>query len=204
VLYIGVDTAEFYPLAKNSVDNDIFNVGFYGGFIPLQGVKQIIETAKILQSEKNIKFTLDGNGFEYNEVKSLALKYNLTNIEFKGWIPYTNLNEEINKFDICLGIFGNTIKTNVVIPNKIYHYAAAQKCIITKNTPAITEIFTNNLNIVLSNGTPSDIAEKIIYLKNNKAIAAAIAAKGRSLISENYNAVCIDEQFIKVITNELL
>lgn len=198
VLPIGADVTQFKPV--NRPTNSVFNVGFYGGFIPLQGTKHIINAAQILQNETNIQFNLIGTGFEWEKMKELVNTLELKNVNFLGWVAYDELSDRINEFDICLGIFGNTPKADMVIPNKIYHYAALKKCIITKETPAIKELFTNRENIVLTSNNPKSIAEQILILKNNVDVKNKIASSGHQLIVESYNENKIADLFIDILT----
>ena len=194
VLPIGADVNEFKPTQRTN--NSIFNVGFYGGFIPLQGVTHIIETAKLLEHKKDIQFNLIGTGFELEKIKKLVNKLHLKNVNFLGWIDYKQLPIAINEFDICLGIFGDTPKTELVIPNKIYHYGAIGKCIITKETEAIKEVFTNDADIVLSSNNPSEIAQHILNLKKNPTAYNKIGDAASSLIHDHYNQNKIAGKFL--------
>ena len=194
VLQIGADVTQFMPVDRP--DNSNFTVGFYGGFIPLQGTQHIIKAAEILQTESEIQFQLIGTGFEWERMKQMAAKLNLGNVNFQGWVAYEELSERINGFDICLGIFGDTPKADLVIPNKVYHYAALKKCTITKATPAIKELFTDDKNIVLTTNDPRAIAEQILKLKNDVNRTERIAAEAYQLITQNYNEHKIAERFI--------
>ena len=198
VLPVGTDSSVFFENSVQKKDN-LFHVGFYGSFVPLQGTLKIIETAKILQNNNSIFFDIIGDGHHFDKAKKLAEKYNLKNIKFYGRVEYKKLPELINDFDICLGIFGDSLKADLVIPNKVYHYASMNKCIITKDTVGIKEIFANNENIILSLNNPADIADKILLLKNNESLCNKIAKNAYNLISENYNEVKIAERFIKIL-----
>ena len=197
VVEVGVDCKTFYPQSQNLSKSE-FIVGFYGGFIPLQGVLNIVKTAQILSSEKDIVFKLIGNGYEYDKINKYILEHKITNVELQGWIDYKDLPSAINQFDICLGIFGETPKAEMVIPNKIYHYASCRKAIITKETKGIKEVFSHNDNIVLCSSNPKDIAEAIVRLKNNDTERKQIAETGFKLISENYNSNTIAEKLLKI------
>lgn len=186
VLPVGVNTDDFKPAPVQHPQNT-FIAGFYGGFIPLQGTRMIIEAAKVLQPHTDIQFRLIGDGFEFKKVQQLAKDYGLDNVSFLGWVNYDKLAEEVNAFDICLGIFGETMKADAVIPNKIFHYAALQKAIITKNAPAIREIFEDGRDIILSENTATAIAEKILLLKNDPVLRAAVAEQGYRKIVTGYN-----------------
>ncbi len=145
-----------------------FKIGFYGSYIPLHGIDKIVAAARLLEEHKDMIFEIVGSGFTEKKIKQQFEKAPSNNLVFKEWVDYTKLNETINAFDICLGIFGDTIKTEVVVPNKVYHYAACGKCIITKNTPAIKEVFVDQQNIILTDGSAEDLAEKIMQMKNRK------------------------------------
>ena len=196
-IYIGADISMFYPISKRM--NEKFTVGFYGSFNPLQGIDKIVKAAHILKSETSIQFRIIGTGSTYKAVKKLADELESTNIEFVPDVPYEELNDMINKFDICLGVFGDSYKTDVVIPNKIYHYAAAKKCIITKNTIAIKEVFVDGKNICLVDNNPQSIAHAILTLSRDKTQREQIASSSYTQISENYNQDKIAESFVNFL-----
>jgi len=166
--------------------------------VPLQGIPNIIEAANILKSDSSIIFEIIGNGYDMPKTEQLIKKYSLENIILHGTLPYEQLPEKIANFDVALGIFGTSIKTKVVIPNKIYHYSAIKKCTITMDTPAIREIFSDQKNIILTAGKPQDIAKKILYCKENQDITLKIAENAFELISKNYNEQKIAEKFIEI------
>lgn len=203
VLPIGVDTDLFYQRADKKVKSadHIFRVGFYGSFVPLQGTEKIMMAAHELASHQDIRFEIIGSGYRLKQAKDLVKKWKITNVNFQGMLQYDQLNEKINEFDICLGIFGDSDKANFVVPNKIYHYASVAKCVLTKETVGIKEIFTDNENIVLCNATPTDIAKAIIDLKNNSKKIERIAQAGHKLITEEYNEIETAKRFIKIINN---
>ncbi len=196
-IYIGVDTSLFYPLPPK-IDEKII-VGFYGSFNPLQGIDKIVRAAHILSDENSIEFKIIGSGSTYKEVRKLADELRITNIDFLPNVPYKKLNSAINAFDICLGIFGDSYKTDVVIPNKIYHYAAAKKCIITKDTIGIKELFQNDQNICLVNNSASEISQAILSLSQDKIRRQKIASEAYNLISLKYNQDRIAEKFVNFL-----
>ncbi|MBP1651282.1 MAG: hypothetical protein H6Q26_1439 [Bacteroidetes bacterium] len=186
VVPVGVNTDEFPPAPAIGL-RDTFVVGFYGGFIPLQGTRMIVEAANVLKDHADIHFRLIGNGFEYKVIQQLVAQYQLSNISLPGWVAYDQLAGEMNNFDICLGIFGETLKADLVIPNKIFHYAALKKAIISKESPAIKEVFENGKSILLTANTPSAIAEKILLLKENVVLRAQLAQGAYEAICMKYN-----------------
>ena len=188
---VGADCNLFYPLEKK---NKQFSIGFYGGFIPLQGTLNIIEAVGVLNRD-DIRIELVGTGFQYEIAKNKIEEQQL-NIDLPGWIEYSNLNKRINSYDICLGIFGTGSKSNNVIANKIFHYAACGKAIITKDSPAIREVFTHGENIWLCDNSANSIAEAILYLQEQTELRAQLGKAARALICNHYNPGSISTKII--------
>lgn len=193
---IGVISEDFFPIKVEPVDRSKIIVGFYGSFIPLHGIEVIIGAAEILRENKNIVFKLIGDGILFSKMKKMAVDKSLDNIDFTGWKPYSELNIEINNFDIALGIFGESLKARMVIPNKLYHYAACKKAIISRKSDAITEIFDHDQNITLCEPNPEGLASAIKSL-SNKYERNRIAKNAHELITKEYNEVKIAENILE-------
>lgn len=198
ILPVGANTTEYKPENKQPESRD-FTVGFYGGFIPLQGVKFIIKAAHILKDENDIKFNLIGTGYQWEEMKQKVKDLNLTNIHFDGWSDPEKLPNKLNPFDVCLGIFGETPKASLVIPNKVYHYAAKGKPIITMESKAIREVFTNNQDIKLVSNTGEAIASAILELKKNTEARNQLGNNARKLIEDSLSEDKIAERLIEIL-----
>ena len=203
VVHVGAHTGDFFPQKISKKAGGKITIGFYGSFIPLHGIEKIIDAAKILESSNDFEFCIygDGPGFTNarNRIESLGLK----NTSLKGWLEYKDLNLAINEMDICLGIFGESLKAELVIPNKIYHYAACGKPIITANTKGAREIFENGKNIILVNNDSLSIAESIKSLASDPVVREMIAHNGFELIRKNYNEKMIAAEFLKIASGYL-
>ena len=197
VLPVGASVSDFNPTTKTKTEK--FVVGFYGGFIPLQGVKYIIETAELLKNDSSIEFRLLGTGFQYEEMQQLAKHKQLTNLKFEGWINYADLPQHINNFDICLGIFGDTPKAQFVIPNKIFHYAAMGKPIITMESDGIKEIFKHEENIFLTTNNKLAIKNAILKLKDSPELAQKLSVNTLNLLRSEYSETKIAEKLVAIL-----
>ncbi|MBZ9729460.1 glycosyltransferase [Salegentibacter sp. JZCK2] len=188
IVYVGANTRDFdNETFPDKPSNTKFKIGFIGNFIPLQGVLKILEAAKLLKNEKDIEFILIGNGYEYDQALALQKKYALEQVKFEGRVDYTNLDSYINSFDLCLGIFGNTLKSNLVIPNKIFNYASCGQPVLTMETKAIKEAFKHEENIFLCKAEAGEIAKSIEILKNNPDLRQKIGENGYSMVCKDYN-----------------
>ena len=178
-VFVGTDTSIFRPKEKIKYNNK-FIVHFHGSNIPLQGVDCVLESAKLLEREKDIQFNIvgsnikkeyEGNGFE--------------NINFMENVPYTELPNYINKADICLGIFGDTEKAQRVIPNKVFECVACEKAVITLDTPAIRELFDENDLCLIFSDSVEELVQAILDLKNNPEKIDYLAQNGYNRLIQN-------------------
>ncbi|MEK7615660.1 MAG: glycosyltransferase family 4 protein [Patescibacteria group bacterium] len=138
----------------------MFSILFWGKMIPLQGVQYIRTAAELLKDQGDIEVRIIGD----------------------PPISYQELMNIIPTADVCLGIFGDTDKAQRVIPNKVYEAIAAGKPVISGDTTAIRELFTDRENILLCNvADPKDLAAKIIELKEDRQLRENIAKNAHAL-----------------------
>lgn len=204
-VWVGADEDVFYPqcssLNKRRLGG-VFNVLFFGKYIPLHGLEYIIKSAKLLENEKGIKFKMIGNGQLYDKIIRLNNDLDVKNIEFIEWVEYDKLVDEINKADVVLGIFGGTDKSLRVIPNKVFQAVACRKPVITGGSPAIKELFTDRENILLcENRNPKSLANAILNLKNNKEFTSKIADNSYAFFEKELNSASIGKKMLGFIKN---
>jgi glycosyltransferase involved in cell wall biosynthesis len=186
-IFVGSDEAVFKP-TQNAKIHDFFLVHFHGSYIPLQGVAYILEAAKMLENE-NIRFNIIGS-----KIKEHYKNAGYKNINFIDNVKYEELSNYISLSDVSLGIFGNTDKAKRVIPNKVFEAMAVRKIIITADTPAIKELFTDRKNILLCDiADANDLVQKIKLLKNDKISSSKIIENCYQLFLDNL----IPEKIVK-------
>jgi glycosyltransferase involved in cell wall biosynthesis len=140
-VWVGAETSVFRPLtsAPERASGPL-RVLFYGQLIPLHGVETIIRAAR-LTADLPIVFVLIGSGQEEGLVRRMLEEQPLANLEWLPWVEYARLSEAIETAHVCLGIFGRSAKAARVIPNKVFQIIAAGRPLITRDSPAIREIF---------------------------------------------------------------
>jgi glycosyltransferase involved in cell wall biosynthesis len=193
---VGADPHRYFPL-KN-ISNKNFIVGFWGKYHPLQGVQYIISAAEILKNHPKIKFVLVGGGKNnkvYQKLRMEARIKHLSNIKFIPHIPENKLPEMIQQSDIQLGIFGNNLKSKIVISNKIYAALAMQKPLLTAESKAIKDYLTTDENCLLCKPADAgDLAEKILMLFENEQLREKIALNGYQTYLHHFTPIKIGEK----------
>lgn len=173
-ILVSSDTSVMYPREGKKLND--FLVHFHGEFQALHGAEYIIEAAKLIP---HIQFQLLGHGYTLKNCQKLTKQYNLKNITFLTPVTYMELPNVISKATVCLGIFGNTQKTNLVIPHKVYEALALKMPLITSDTPAARELLTHEENVLFCKAAnPKSLADAIERLYNDESLRIKIASNG--------------------------
>lgn len=204
-VFVGTDSNIFYPRENPDIgrSKSPFRVHFHGHYIPLQGIRYIIEAAKLLENE-DISFNLIGRGQTFKEDRKLAERLGLKIINFIDSVSYDKLPEYMAQADVCLGIFGDSPKTDLVIPNKLYEALAMAKPVITADTPAVRELLTDGVNVFLCRkANPESLAEKILLVRDEPAIAEKAALNGRRLFEEKLKEKTLGAELLERINEKI-
>lgn len=155
---------------SNKIGEQKFNICWWGSYIPLHGLDNIIDACEILNKEYDLDFHLylfgvnDGKGDKYKDkIKKLNLTSFITidntctfkNGKLGGFIK--------NNCDLVLGNFGESEKAKNVLPNKLIDGVAMKAPVLTGESIAPHEFFNEN-EIFYSRNKPSFIAEKMYYI----------------------------------------
>lgn len=161
-------SAEVQEPELTSRSGDNLTVFFHGTFVPLQGVAAIVDAARILQGE-NFQFRIAGDGQDSKTIRGMVADYGLSNLTLLGMLNQDDLVHELKEADVCLGIFGQSEKASRVVPNKVFECAAAGRPIITRDSPAIRDAFSEAEIVMCRPGDPESLAEKIRGLEVDQA-----------------------------------
>ncbi len=151
-LYVGAEENSFKIDEKTTLEEP-FKILFYGSFLELQGTQVIAKAAKMAEFLP-IKWVFIGEGpcLEAAENISKGLK----KVKFEPWMSYEKLTKRISDADILLGVFGDTLKSDMVIPNKVFQAMAAGKPLITQKASAYIGNIANNNTIGWAQGGSSE------------------------------------------------
>lgn len=202
-VYVGTDESIFMPQEEQKGEEGVFQVGFYGKYIPLQGVEIIVEAARILK-DKSIHFKLLGNGQTYDCVTQLVEKYKLSQVTFKERVPYEELPRFIASVDVMLGIFGTSDKAKSVIPNKVYEAMAVGSAIITGDTPATREVLRHGHDALLvPMGDPEALADAIKDLHKNRSKRMSLKEESRKTFLRKHAARLVGNAYTDIVSDVL-
>lgn len=146
-VFVGVEPEAFPPRGAGTTDRPSgapITVLFYGQFIPLHGVDTIVRAARMPVDEP-VEWVLIGQGQEEARIRRMLDEHPLGHLRWIPWVAYEELKDWIARADVCLGIFGDTDKAARVIPNKVFQVLAAGAPLITRDSPAIRELLSEDM-----------------------------------------------------------
>jgi glycosyltransferase involved in cell wall biosynthesis len=208
-IFVGARDDIFIPQNIHKKKENKFIVGYWGTYIPLHGVDYIIKAFELLKNEGDIYLSLLGDGQTYEASLELAKRLNIRNIEFNPKVFFARrelnkLPEFIAKFDIGLGLFGKSQKVLLAIPNKVFEGMAMRIPMITSKSPAISELLTENENIITcEQAKPESLAKAIMLLKNDENLRNEIKENAYSLFRKHCTIEEIGK-FLTEILNEIM
>jgi len=184
VLYVGAETDLFTPQPLPLADAP-FEILFYGSYLALQGVDIIIKAAK--KAPSNQKWIILGDGNLRVSIEKQA--QGAANIRFEPWLPYKLLPQRIARAHILLGIFGTTVKANLVIPNKMFQAMAVGRPVITRHSDAFQDTLLAGSDVI-GWAPPGDADALAALVKRWAAHPEDLAPRGhatRQLLDDYFN-----------------
>jgi len=179
------------PLNAKGADEPL-EVLFFGTFIGLHGIEQVVEAAGLYQGLP-VRWRLLGEGPLRSaceaRVRELQAEHPGLDIAFEGWRPLAELPARLAAADVFLGIFGTSGKALRVIPNKVYQGLALGRPIVTAGTPA----FPADLRATESSGLfwcrpgdANDLAAAVARLVARRNELPGLAEAARATYDRHY------------------
>jgi glycosyltransferase involved in cell wall biosynthesis/GT2 family glycosyltransferase len=198
VLPNGSDPIQFSPTRKNTeLFGGKFTVLWSGSAeYPWQGHRIVEEVArKMGHIDRDLLFVLTSEG------KSEG------NVRYLGRVPYEQMPEYMASADVGLCIYDEIdfYPAFFFSPLKLYDYMASGIPVIGSMVGQIASAVADYACGVVTDTTADDIVAKILYLKNNPAVAEALGANGRKAVLDQCNwesVVAGTEEVMNIVIRE--
>lgn len=201
VVEVGVDEAVFRWCGPPPRRPDgSLHVLFYGTYIPLQGVQHIVEAAVLLRAEPSIRFTLVGSGQTRPEVERRLAEARLDSVTLVDPMSPAELVGRMQESDVCLGIFGDTVKAGNVVPNKVVQAAAVGRPLVTRRSAAVARYFEHGRDALLVEpADPAALAAALVALRDEPERRAALADGARRVFEEHFSERALTDKMRGVL-----
>jgi glycosyltransferase involved in cell wall biosynthesis len=168
-----------------------FSVTFVGKLIPLHGLDLILDAARRLEE---IPFVIIGDGQQRALLDDIP-----PNVKHIPWVGYEELASIYASSGVALGVFGDSAKTDRVIPNKAYQALAVGAPLITADTLAVRELLTNERDALLVERSGEALAAGITRLAEDRELAVNIAAAGRRTFERECSEHILGERWSRIL-----
>jgi glycosyltransferase involved in cell wall biosynthesis len=207
VIPVGADEGLFFPTETPLINpkSTLFEVLYYGSFLPLHGMDIILKAALALL-DYPIHFTLiGGNRLDLSNFHREIVEHNINNVNHISWVAFKDLPTYVARADLGLGgPFGNTGQALRVITGKTFQFLAMAKPVI------IGEInedcgFKDEVNcLMIPQGDEKLLAQAILWAFHNQSKLGCIGQRGYDLYYERYSAKQISDIMKEGIFYEIL
>ena len=195
VLPIGADDEVYAFEGYGNTRDNHFNVMYYGLYSPLHATPVIIEAAKILKNDTDIRFVMVGKGQTYEKTVALAQQYGLENVEFYPDMTEQNATDTLQRSDVFLGFIAKHPSVERIVPNKVYQGMALGKAVVTAKAAAIASILQHKKDVyMIEPNSPQALADAVAELHSNKALKEAIAKGGRDVFMSRFTPTAVGAQ----------
>jgi glycosyltransferase involved in cell wall biosynthesis len=203
---IGLKSLENIDLNKFRIENGWDNkfVAIYvGAFGVSNHLQQLISTAEILQSHKDILIVCVGDGMMKESLVNEVISKNLSNIVFLPSVSKYEIFKYIYSSDVGLSVLKNIELFKTAYSNKTFDYMVCKKPIILAIDGISKEMIeTANCGIAVQPENAEAIANAILYYYNNKEIINLHGINGYLYAIENFDREKLAKKYIESILSK--
>ena len=210
VLTNGADTTKFRPLPQKEARTEVgwsdkFTVLYAGTHGVSHGLSTILDTAALLQDQRELQFIFVGDGSEKAELVAEARRRKLANVIFLDAWSHEKLPLALAAADLCVVPMRKVPLFAGRLPLKMFEIMAAGRPFLLgvdgeARKLAVTEA---NAAIYVEPENAKALAEGILFLQKNPGEAAALGSRGRAYIEAKFEreqlAIELDERITKLL-----
>jgi glycosyltransferase involved in cell wall biosynthesis len=210
-VYNGVDTRLFFPdqserkrMRRTLAFSDDEKVLLFFSFITKQkGLHLLIKALPIiLKDNKCVKLMIVGAGEYLDEAKLIVEQSGIENYAFfTGHISHKDVSHYINASDIFIM---PTLRQEG-LPFALIEAMACGKPVIASKIGGISSVVDDGINgFLIPPGDVSTLAEKAIFLLNNKYFTDKLADNARKKVVQNFSYEKMMEETVKVFESAMI
>ena len=209
----GVDV-NFYntdkPIERNWREENGFSMEdfilIYAGIIGYaQGLEVIIESAKNLVNQGDIKFVFLGSGPEKEKLLNLKNKFNLKNISFFEAVPKVKMQDILMATDASIIPLRKLDIFKGAIPSKIFENLALRKPIILGVEGEAKELFIDDAKagLAFEPENANDLSQKIVEAYTNRNQLKEFGNNGYLFVKQYFSRDVIANDLWKFLNDNI-
>jgi glycosyltransferase involved in cell wall biosynthesis len=206
VIKNGVDLSRFTPQSRDTAlrarlgYKDAFVVSYAGTLGMAHGLDTVLDVARSLADQPEIRFLLVGDGAERSRLEARARRERLDNVLFTGALARDAMTEVYATSDLCLVPLRKTELFQTVIPSKIFE-------ILGMARPLVLSVEGEARSIVEASGggvfvPPEDgqrMRDAIWSLAQNRDRCAVMGERGRQFVVQKFDRQVLARNYLDVL-----
>lgn len=199
----------FWPRERNiELVNDLelssqtFKVIHFGALGVANGAETILESAKLLESDKTVEFIFIGGGSTEQYLKNKVEELGLSNVHFLGKFSMKDTSEIVNFCDVSIVSFKDLPILYTNSPNKLFDSLSAGKPIIVNSAGWTKDLVEeNNCGYYVNPNKPEELVEKIKYLQDNREVIKDMGERSRFLAEHKFDKSILAKEVVSIINS---
>ncbi len=177
-----------------------FIIGYAGNIGGAQGLKIVVDAAKITQLNTEITYLIIGDGVDRGGLEQEIQLYNLKNIVLHPPVNRDLVLEYLSIFDVTLIPLVKNELFRFTIPSKLYE-AMASECpvILCVDGEARKILEKSNAGLYCEPENAQELAEKILWMYSHRSETIVMGESGRKYVIDNYDRKRTIQKFMKML-----
>lgn len=165
-----------------------FVVVYAGAIGAANDIPTIVNAARRLASDPTIHFLLVGDGNARPKIASAIADLGLTNVTLTSTRPKNQMGDVLGAADACVATLRNLPMFRTTYPNKVFDYMAAGRPTILGIDGVIRDVIEKaDGGLFVTPGDDAELAEKVLWLKQNPERARQMGANARRHVVRYFN-----------------
>ncbi len=201
----GADPERFNPRTPSPEIKRLYGIEnqFVVGYSGLHGrnhnLRLILDTAKLLQDNKDILFLFCGDGYEKEMLIKYARDNKIDNVRFHDPVNQAQLPDLLSLFNIGIVIHKNLPGLRIVRSAKLFELMSMEIPILHCSESEGAEIVRKaNAGVVVPEDDPQKVADAILAMRNSDQLKLW-GANGRKYVQENFDRRRISAEVVEKI-----
>jgi lipopolysaccharide/colanic/teichoic acid biosynthesis glycosyltransferase/glycosyltransferase involved in cell wall biosynthesis len=180
---------------------DRFVVMYSGAHGRANAVGQLLDAAARLSDRKDILITCVGDGPERAGLAKQAEARGLENVQFAGPQPKERMPDFVNACDVGAAVLQDNPTFRTVYPNKVFDYMACAKPTLLAIDGVARRLVCDEAKagVFVQPEHPEALAEAIRHLADDKALCAALGARGRRWVLDHATREALARRYLEVM-----
>lgn len=185
---------------RYGLDRNKFYITYNGNIGLTQNMDMLMEVAKALEANEDIRFVLVGNGAYKDKLEKIINERSISNVTLLPFQPYEDISHVFSLGDVSLVISKPGVGENSV-PSKTWNIMSAARPVLANfdENELKTIIEDNHCGVFTKSGDKVAFADAILKLYHNRELCKEMGKNGRKFVMKNLTKKNGTQKYIEVI-----